>query len=243
MRWMEKFARPWAIGAVYFVLLALHAVGASDESAATLGAHANAINSFVRTRYATEIFRLGIAIVLVAAVLGAAIGAIAGALVELRDRVAEENRSRTSLAWRALVVTVLIQAWCELVAMASTPALYVDAFYARGGVPRTVQVLATDALGRAGIVLAGLLALALFLAGPRRAWPAWPQRIRTALDKIRAISRQTGARVAAAIAVTAALAFCLPLPRLARAAASQTAKPNVLVLAADSFRFDRLNAK
>ena len=231
------------MGAVYLVILALHAAGASDESAATLGAHANAINSFVRTRYGGEIFRLGIAIALVAAVIGAALGAIAGELVELRDRVAEKQRSRYSLAWHALLVTVVLQAWCELLAMASTPALYVDAFYARGGVPRTVQVLATDALGRAGIVLVGIFALGLYLAGPRRAWPAWPQRIRAALDKIRVISRQTGARAAAALIAGIALISLLPLPRLARAAAPQTAKPNVLVLAADSFRFDRLNAK
>lgn len=247
MRWLEKIARPWSHpwiwGGAYLVLLALHAAGASDESAATLGAHAGAINSFVRTRYAAEIFRLGIAIVLVAALVGAALGAIAGELVVLRDRVAGEKRSPYSIAWRALLVTIVLQAWCELLAMASTPALYVDAFYARGGVPRTVQVLATDALGRSGVALVGLLSLAMFLAGPRRAWPAWPQRIRAALGKIRVISRQTAARVASAIAACAALVFCLPLPRVARAAAPQTAKPNVLVLAADSFRFDRLNAK
>lgn len=245
MRWVEKIARPWLLGAAYLVLLAVRAAGAVDESAATLGAHASAINDFVRTRYSGEITRLGIAIAILAALIGAGLGAAAGVFVEARDRVEGRERSPLSVSIRALVLTVLLHAWFEAVAMASTPALYVDAFYARGGLARTVHVLVTDTLGAWGVMLIGGLALVLYLAGPRRTWNEWPARLRTIQREMRAIATRGTARAASgtlvALAIGALATFALPMPK--RAAAAGASKPNVLVIAADSFRFDRLDAK
>ncbi|MEO7110646.1 MAG: sulfatase-like hydrolase/transferase, partial [Polyangiaceae bacterium] len=233
------------MGALYLVLLALLAVGASDENAQTLGAHAEAINGFIRARYSGEIFRLVLAITTVAAGIGALIGAASGVLVALRDRGASQTRSRVSLLAHALLVTIVIQAWCETLAMATTPALYVDAFYARGGLRRTVQVLAADALGPSGVWAVGFLLLAVYLAGPLSIWPAWPDRFRTGIYGLRAQIKSRGVPVTSVFFVLFALVMLGSGSRgIAKAAdAPATKKPNVLILAADSFRFDRLTPR
>ncbi len=241
----EKIARPWFVGAVYLVVLALLAVGASDENAQTLGAHAEAINGFIRARYSGEIFRLVVAIITVAACIGALIGAASGALVELRDHGAAKTRSRVSLLFQSLLVTVVIHAWCETLAMATTPALYVDAFYARGGARRTLQVLAADALGRGGVWLLGMVMLAVYLAGPLAIWPSWPDRFRTGISGLRAHLKSRSVPITSLFLVLFALMILGSGSRkIAHAAdAPATKKPNVLILAADSFRFDRLTPR
>ncbi|MEO8877674.1 MAG: hypothetical protein ABI461_18925, partial [Polyangiaceae bacterium] len=188
---LEKIARPWLVGALYLVALAVAAAGASDENTQTLGAHANAINDFVRTRYSAEIFRLGVAIVIVAALIGAVLGLAAGLLVELRDHFLQAKRSPAGVLLQSFLVTVVLHAWFETLAMATTPALYVDAFYARGGIRRTLQVLATDGLGRAGVWLLGFLLLGLYLAGPPSAWSKWPDRIRREITGLQARAQKT----------------------------------------------------
>lgn len=240
MRWADRIARPWLAGAAYVVLLAVRAAGASDESAETLGTHASAINAFVRTRYATDIFKVVVAIALVAAVAGAFLGTLAGQLVELRDRVAREERSRLSVTARALLVTVALHAWLELVAMADTPALYADGFYARGGFARTVQVLATDTFGGAALVFLGLVALTVFVAGPPRVWPTLPARLRASVLRVPAAWQRRGMWAGVGLLAAAAVAALALTPHPHRAA---NAKPNVLVIAADSLRFDRLDPK
>jgi arylsulfatase A-like enzyme len=242
---LEKIARPWLVGAITLVVLALLAVGAPDENAQTLGAHADAINGFIRARYSGEIFRLVIAITVVAACVGALIGAAAGVLVQLRDRASGKTRSQLSLLFHALLVTIAIQAWCETLAMATTPALYVDAFYARGGLRRTLQVLAADALGRGGVWLLGIVLLAFYLAGPLSIWPSWPDRFRSGISGIRASVKSRGIPLASVFLVLSALAILISgSHKIARAADAPAAnKPNVLILAADSFRFDRLTPR
>jgi arylsulfatase A-like enzyme len=249
VRWVrfaiEKIARPWFVGAVYVVVLALLAVGASDENAQTLGAHAEAINGFIRARYSGEIFRLVIAITTVAACIGSIIGAASGVLVMLRDQGAGKARSRISLLFQSLLVTIVIHAWCETLAMATTPALYVDAFYARGGYRRTLQVLASDALGRGGVWLLGMVMLAAYLAGPLAIWPSWPDRFRSVIYGLRAHLKSRGIPVVSVFLILFVLMILGSGSRkIARAADAPVAnKPNVLILAADSFRFDRLTPR
>ncbi|MEO8799711.1 MAG: sulfatase-like hydrolase/transferase, partial [Polyangiaceae bacterium] len=243
MRWADKIARPWLAGAAYVVLLAVHAAGASDENAETLGAHASAINSFVRTRYSTDIFKVVGALVLVAAVAGAFLGTLAGQLVELRDRAAKQERSPLSVTARALLVTVALHAWLELVAMADTPALYVDGFYARGGLARTVQVLATDTFGGGALVFFGVVAIAVFVAGPPCLWPTLSERLRAFALRVPTAWQTAGVWVGAGVlAALSVVAFALT-PHPHHATRAPNAKPNVLVIAADSLRFDRLTPK
>ena len=54
--------------------------------------------------------------------------------------------------------------------MANRPWLYLRAFYARGGLRRTVQVVTCDVLGTSGVALLGLVAALLYVAGPPTRW-------------------------------------------------------------------------
>src|SRR6185503_11244107 len=69
--------------------------------------------------------------------------------------------------FRALGVLVVLHAWLVLDAMARTPQLYSDAWYARGGVRRVVQIFATDVLGARGTFWLGVAIAIAYLAGPR----------------------------------------------------------------------------
>jgi arylsulfatase A-like enzyme len=168
---------------------------------------------------------------------------VAGALVRLRDRMARSRpRSRARLALASLLVTAAMQALLELWAMADSPQLYASEWYARGGFRRTAQVLATDVLGPHGVIGLALLALALFLAGPPSRWAQWPPRLRRTFG-----SRKVPASTAvAAAAVTLGLSTPSPTPTSTSTPTSggvATDRPNVLILAADSLRADRITQR
>lgn len=229
------------------VALALRAGVAGGVGGDDLGDHAGEITAFVEGRFGRDISSMGVAIVACAIVIGALLGIAAGLLVRLRDRMARlPARSPWSLSALSLLVVVVLHALCEAHAMARAPQLYAAAFYARGGALRTVQVLVTDVLGTRGVILASALMLLAFLAGPRAQWRRWPGRLRRAF-------------LPAAIA-TALLLALLDMRELRRVAAIPTAsaappsvratsptgqgrRPNVLILAADSLRADRLDPR
>ncbi len=206
-------------------MLALTALASSapivEEGDRTLGSQAHDVSEFVTLRFSGEIRSLVIAIAAAAIAAGFLLGAIAGGLVQLRQWLSRRAPLEgTALAFRAFVVTVVLHAWLVAHAMARSPQLYADAWYARGGLRRTAQVMATDVLGARGVVLIGVLGLIAYLAGPPSSWSAWPRRIKSL------------------VALTPLLALLSLLPE-ARAAATP-AKMNVVILAADSFRADRL---
>jgi arylsulfatase A-like enzyme len=236
------FAPP-TLGAAY--LLALTALASRapivEEGDRALGAQAREVSTFVTTAFAPEIQRVALAIVAAALAVGFVLGALGGLVVRARRALAAQPRIHgLRFGLEALAVTAAMHALLVLRAMATSPQLYADTWYARGGLRRSVQVLATDVLGVRGVTVLAVLFLALYLAGPRRAWPLWPRRMRRLVSVVRALP-------AGATAAVAALAFLvLALPRAgersahADAAAPAGAPMNVIVLAADSFRADRL---
>ena len=234
-------AKPSLVGAAY--LLALTALASSApivaEGDRALGAQAQEVSTFVLTRFGGEIRALALAIAAAAIAIGLALGALAGALVKLRALLARRAApAGPALAWRALGVLVVLHAWLVVDAMARAPQLFESTWYARGGIRRTVQVLATDVLGGRGSLALGAVIAIAYLAGPPASWKLWPRRVASMFSR-HAARGATSAFVALVVASCGALSALAPRERSARAAQS-AAHPNVLVLAADSFRADRL---
>jgi arylsulfatase A-like enzyme len=227
--------RPSVVGAAYVLALTWIASSAPivAEGDRTLGAQAQEVSTFVTTRFGGEIRSLTIAIGGAAIAVGLVLGALAGALVQARQVVARRALlSGPALGMRALGLVIVMHAWLVLDAMARAPQLYAESWYARGGVRRTAQVVATDILGPHGTLAVGIALLALWIAGPPSSWRTWPRRF---MDVVGRRDVRAGAAVVLPLVALGAL---WPTTRTARAATS--ARPNVIILAADSFRADRL---
>jgi arylsulfatase A-like enzyme len=237
-------ARPPLLGAAYVAWLAVRAARTAPDDPQELGAQAHQIESVVEGHFGGEVGRIAVAIVAAAVVYGLVLGIAADGLVALRRRLHPSlSRSQTSRWLSVLGVVVLLQATVELWAMADDPQLYAAAWYARGTWRRTVQVLASDVLHPTGILLLAIAACAAFLAGPRSEWPHWRARLEELARALRAHRR----RLVAAVASSALLALLVwlfgHLPSAHARGAAGDARPNVLVLAADSLRADRLDPR
>ena len=238
---LRLLLRPPALGALYILALASRAASRPAGEEQLLGDQAREVGAFIQDRFGLEVARMTVALVAVAIVLGAVLGTVAGALVDLRCRIARAKPG--SVAGRAVAslgVVVALEAWLVLHAMAESPQLYVDGWYARGGVLRTVQVLATDVVGPRGLVAIGVLALVVYVAGPVSKWKHWPPRLGRIFLPRRKKSLLRGASVALSVASAALLATAaFRAPTLARADAAP-GPLNVIVLAADSLRADHV---
>jgi arylsulfatase A-like enzyme len=240
-RWL---LRPSSVGALY--LLALVARGAQEATLAdrALGAKTRVIQHVVEQHFAGEIERMTLAIVAVAILLGALLGVAAGVVVALRDRLARAPApGPLRHGARVLVVVAILHAFIETYAMADAPQLYSDAFYGRGGLHRLFEVVVTDDLGTRGVSAIAAAVLLLYLAGPLSTWRRWPSRLsRAFLPRGLRAARGTAVGAAGVAAVVAAL-VALPSPSRDAYARGSGGAPNVLVLAADSLRADRLDPR
>ena len=234
---------PATLGAAYLlglVALAARRGALADEA---LGGQSRAINAAVHTHFGREVSRMTIAIVAVTIVLGSATGAVAGILVDLRRWLAGAppvSHLRRALA--CFVGIVVIHGFVEAYAIAESPQLFAGAFYAEGGLPRTLQVVLTDALGPPGVLLVGAVTLVAALAGPPRGWRALAARVALWVRprSPRAASLGVGTLVVVALALAGSGALSV---RHASAAGTPPGKPNILILAADSLRADRIDAR
>jgi arylsulfatase A-like enzyme len=248
----RALAQPPALGAGYVTLLAVRAARTPPEDPQALGTQAHQIESVVEGHFGGEIGRLAVAIVAAAIVYGLALGLAADALIALRRRL-HPSLPRSSVGrWAGVLgIVVVLHAALELWAMADDPQLYAAAWYAHGGWRRTIQVLASDVLHPIGVVLLSVSAGVAFLAGPRSQWPSWRERLRhAARDASTRLARQARKarenKVVAIVATGAALVVLVLVFRLPSAharVAIDDARPNVLVLAADSLRADRLDPR
>jgi len=234
----RSLAYPPLVGAAYVLVLAAWAAQSPTVDERAGGAQARQIEAVVEGRFGGEIGRVGIAIVATAVVVGALLGWAAWGLVEVRERVVATGPSRSVLGETALlfVVVAALHGTLELWGMAHDPPLYADAWYARGGVRRTVQVLATDVLGPGGTVLLALLGVAAFLAGPPSRWREWPDRFVRFGRRFADVGAVGGTAL-----VLALLVFSIPTASAGPVA--DGAHPNVVLLAADSLRADRLDPR
>jgi arylsulfatase A-like enzyme len=264
--------QPPLLGAAYMSALAFWSAQSPTLNERDGGAQTRQIDAVVHGPFGGEITRMGLAIAAAAIAFGAFLGWTAAGLIALRDRIGAPplpSRSR-SLSQRTVLLIGLIVALhlgLLLCAMAQAPQLYAEAWYARGGLRRGVQLLATDILGRSGVAAILWLGCAAFLAGPPARWPLWPHRASCAVERLgaalAALSRVLwGARRAIALNASfgaAVTLFALAVDNTPAASAGSSKdvsraraadpirpderRPNILVIAADSLRADRLDPR
>jgi arylsulfatase A-like enzyme len=240
------------LGVAYLVAVTAYAfAGAEDQR--VLGVRASAVVAVARTRFADDVRALTASMTGLAVALGAALGVAAELVLLLRSRVDGADRSLgRRIVFRAACVVaghLLLLAW----GVAAMPSLYAGSLYARedrlAPLGRTLQVLLTDVLGTTGV---GWLALAavVFAIAPWRRRGFAERRARrvgpSAIAALRAAVERTGERrvivFAAGVLALLLLVAGGSLLRDRRVGRQRRlhAMPNVLILAADSLRDDRL---
>jgi arylsulfatase A-like enzyme len=254
LRMQNWLMRAPFVGAAYVLAAAFFAANSPTLDEREGGAQARQIDAVVHGPFRDELMRTGVAIAAVAIVVGAVLGWAAAGLLALRDHLgAPRAFCSRSVARRSLLVLALVAAMhagLELWAMAHHPQLYSASWYARGGWRRAVQVLATDVLGPTGVANVVLLVCALFVAGPFSRWSLWPERASRAVDRLGVRLRESWERrhtialhvAAGSAAILFALAIAQTPPASAHSSPDDT-RPNILVLAADSLRADRLDPR
>jgi arylsulfatase A-like enzyme len=249
---------PPVVGAAYLLALAAWAGTRTTSVEADVGdvRRAEAMEAFMTRRFASEILRMKIGIAATAIGLGLLLGLVAELLQRLRGRGGGAARRRRPLAGLALESLALVAALHALLvawAMADTPQLYAAEWYARGGFLRTAQVLVTDRLGPAGVLLAGVVLAVAYVRPARIVFLVRRVAIELRRPFRGLVLRPPAAAVALALASAAAVLSDVARPAEAAppsvssspsSSSSLTASPmNVLVLAADSLRADRLDPR
>jgi len=234
---------PATLGAVYLLGLVTLAARRGEEADQALAGQTRAISAAVHNHFGGEVWRITVAIVGVTVAVGSLLGAAGGLIAYARRRLLGRSPGP---AWRegllGLGFAALLHAFFEAYAIAAAPQLFAEAFYAQGGLHRTAQVVLTDVLGRGGVVAVGLLTLVVVLVGPPGEWHAWPSRLgRLRLALVRPARLSTLALLVA-VALVAVVGRPLRLST-AIAAPAGGARPNVLILAADSLRADRIDPR
>jgi arylsulfatase A-like enzyme len=238
-RWL---LRPSSVGAIYLLALVELSARRGSQADQALAGQTRIIRNVVERHFAGEVERITIAVVAATVVIGGLLGIVAALLLWIRDRLARRpGGSNLRSALRVALVVVAFHAFVEAYAIADTPQLYAEVWYARGGLTRLIQVLLTDDLGPSGVLAIGGAMLVALIAGPVSQWKRWPSRLARALLPARRPSPRSvviGAAVALLLGGTL-LHGSTPTAH----AESSASRPNVLVLAADSLRADRLDPK
>jgi len=230
---------PPFVGALVVVGLASWAGTRERGDDADLGdvRRADAVQSFIEARFAGEVTRMKIAIVATAIAVGLVIGLMAEVLMRLRYARASRRdghgtaRRFVEAAFVCLFIHAAFVAW----SMADSPQLYAARFYAQGGLARTVQIFATDVLGPRGVILTAL-ALAILYVRLRRA----PQVLAPA-----SLLAITLGSLGASPPDMSQGSFGGSAPRTSGGSSGGggAGRMNVLVIAADSLRADRIEPR
>jgi hypothetical protein len=190
------------------------------------------IHRFLATEYRSEVVRASLELFALSLLVGVA----SGSLVALgwRLRLKWAGQSAGSL-WKRLLTLAgllgLLLGWVYLSDVAARPALYQQALFAKGGLRAWVQILVADGLGQPGVLLLGsAAALGSFL---------WPIR-KSLAARMRRRSVVISISLLASVGL---LGWFWPFRTSTSAGARGNGPPNVLVIAADSLRPDRLDAK
>jgi arylsulfatase A-like enzyme len=234
---LRAFASAPVAGALYvlatYVSCNLDPLVPADE--VLLGKSANRIAEFMAVRFAPEIRHIGLSLALMALGFGLVLGLVALALFVLRDAARGQRRPRTGFraALEGLAIVIVLHAGTVGASMACWPALYTRNFYSHGGIRALVEVIVADSMGAAGVAGAVLGAAVLYVLGLPSKWPAVVMRI--------GAKRAAGGAGALAIATVALWSvdrgpLAVPRPPARRS----DKRPNVLVLAADGLRNDRV---
>lgn len=160
--------------------------------------------------------------------VGLLLGACASFLVSLRSWLVKRPPPEVPrLQTEALAVMLGLHGGALLLSLAWRPQLYEESFYGAGGALRLLQIVCTDVLGRVGIEVLLGVTLALYLLGG-------PTRWRTILARFHLRNTIVGPIVV--LLIFSLLWLWMP----DSVAKAQEKRPNILVLAADSLRPDRI---
>lgn len=210
-----------AIGAAWVLATTAWAFSGGDDDK-VLGVRASPIVDLAKKHFSADVHALTTSIIATAIALGAAIGIVAEIAIALRRKPLNTFVGRTLT--RVLLVAGLHTSLLGY-AIARTPQLYTEVLWNRSGrgaaFARTLQILLTDVLGPIGIV--GFTAIALFVfIAPR-------------IDRH---SLRVSAVVLGTVGVLSALLVLTTRPRIPR---TRSKTPNVVIIAVDSLRDDRVN--
>ena len=221
---------PPVAGAVYLAGIAAWAGTRTSSVDAEIGdvRRADAIETFMNRRFPAELLRMKVGVIATAIALGIVIGLVAEVLVRLRGH----RRLRFAFVESVFLVAAL-HAFLVLWAMADTPQLYAAEWYAQGGLPRFIQLLATDFAGTHGVKLAALVAAVAYVRPTRIVYLA---RRAFALGK-RPLRNLLVRASFPALALLLSTDACAPKPP------PTPAHMNILILAADSLRADRIEPR
>lgn len=216
-----------AVGACFVLAATAWAFSGGDDDK-VLGVRASPIVELARRHFASDVRALTASMIATAIALGAAIGIVAELAMLLR------RRPPRTFAGRALTRVLLVSALhASLLAygIARTPQLYTDVLWLRLGrgaaLARTAQIVLTDVLGPIGVV--GFVAIGLFLYVA----PSMPSLA----------DRPSRRAASIALGVVAVLSAALLLGTRRRIPPKRSASPNIVILAVDSLRDDRLAAR
>ncbi len=277
---LAALAAPPVVGAAYVLALAASAGADTGGLEADVGdvRRAAAMETFISRRFPAEITRMKVGVAATALALGLVLGLLADLLVRARHPAAVLGRR--SLRWtfiESLGVVAGLLAMLVMWGMADTPQLYAARWYAQGGFPRLIQILATDWFGPRGVIVLTLILAIAYVRpsriaylvrrafGPTRtllrelarrgAVGVWTVALVIGLGLVivvglGAFATGVGERVGAKLGVDATRATARITPSARTPAAPPAAttandgKPmNVLILAVDSLRNDRLDPR
>ena len=233
-----------APGAGAVTLASLFAVDLASASLAFMGySDAHAFDIII-ARYRSHIVWTQVEILGVFLVVGGLLGGAGAAIGRLWDWARMRTTSRRRSTVRAVLAALVGHSFLLARHVVHYPQLYVESFYDRGGARRAIMTALTDHLSLRALDGLAVAALGFALLGPfmtavgRARLLAW-----VAERKKQRVPRR---RVAIAFGVTALLAgtaFFWPRHHgAAQAAGPRAHGPNLLLIAVDSLRADRVFA-
>ncbi|HEY3822225.1 MAG TPA: sulfatase [Polyangiaceae bacterium] len=231
---------PIATGVVWvltvYVVVARRPVVSPDD--AVLGKSAAEVANRVAVHYAGEIARIGVVLAALALAFGVLLGLVASALIALRAVIRGTRLRLTGprAAADALGLVVTVHVACVAWWMATCPQIYSPTFWQRGGALATVQRFVTDRAHPGGVVVLSIAVLVVWLFGAPWRWPT------RAMTLAAGVARRWRV-LAVATALGATIALLASPPRLLRAASARSSRPNIVVLASDGLRADRLGPR
>ena len=230
---------PVAVGAAWLLgaygLVAMQPVVARDEP--LLGRSAAEVANRISVHYAGDIRHVTMQLAVIALLYGMVLGGVAAALLALRGALRNERARLTGLraAGVGLAVVVALHTASATWAMASHPQFYAPVFWHHGGVLARVQLFVTDTLHPVGVEVLSVLALVLWLLGRPSRW------VGAARAVVRAARLRRGFLIGGTAFATAAV-LVAAAPRPTASLGTGARGPNVVILASDSLRADRLDA-
>jgi arylsulfatase A-like enzyme len=209
------------VGVAYVLAMTAWAFSGGDDDK-VLGVRASPIVELAKKHFSADVRALTTSMIATAIALGAAIGLVAELAMLLRRKPPHTFVGRTLMR---IVLVASLHGALLAYAIARTPQLYTDVLWNRSGRSaawtRTLQIVLTDVLGPIGI--AGFTAIALFLfIAPR-------------IDRH---SLRISAVTLGSVGIVSAL---LMLSTRRHIPAHRSRAPNVVILAVDSLRDDRVN--